>query len=72
MEGIERLYFEKEQKDIKDWCKQNGKSLKYHGKQYYLFDGNIYDEDMNIIIESAENGFLDLYEYFEYFPQNKM
>lgn len=49
----------------------NGEKLKYNGKMYYLYDNIIYDNDMNVIIENATNGFLDLYEYYEYFPQNK-
>lgn len=43
--------------------------LKYRGKMYYLYDNDIYDNDLNIVVENATNGFLDLYEYFEYFPQ---
>lgn len=44
--------------------------LEYKGKMYYLYAGKIYDDGMEIIIEEATNGFLDLYEYFEYFPPN--
>lgn len=51
--------------------KQAAERLKYNGRIYYLYDGTIYDARMNVFIEQAANGFLDLYEYFEYFPQNK-
>ena len=50
--------------------KGESQKLKYKGKTYYLYQNTIYDSDMNVIIEDATNGFLDLYEYFEYFPQN--
>lgn len=43
----------------------------YKGKKYYLIDNVIYDDDMNVIIENAVNGFLDLFEYYEYFEQNE-
>lgn len=71
MNEIEMLYFEKEQKDIKAWCIQHNQILKYRNKNYYLYLNTIYDENMNIVVEDAGNGFLDLYEYYEYFPQNK-
>lgn len=51
--------------------KKEAESLRYRGRTYYLHQGTIYDARMNVIIEEATNGFLDLYEYFEYFPQNK-
>lgn len=41
----------------------------YKGHTYYLYDGQIYNDNMEIIINKAENGFLDLFEYYEYFPQ---
>lgn len=72
MFNIEMLYFEKEKKDIKDWCIKHNKTIKYQNQEYYLYCNTIYDKDMNIIIEYTENGFLDLYEYYEYFPQPKI
>lgn len=54
----------------KDRIKKEGQKLKYKGAIYYLYNNIIYDKDLNIIIPEASNGFLDLYEYFEYFPQN--
>lgn len=51
--------------------KEEAQKLKYKGKTYYLYKNTIYDAALNVIIEDASNGFLDLYEYFEYFPQNK-
>lgn len=51
--------------------KDKAEKLKYRGKTYYLYENTIYDAALNVIIEDASNGFLDLYEYFEYFPQNK-
>jgi hypothetical protein len=71
MDELEMLYFEKEQADIKAWCRKNKQTLKYRGETYYLYQGAIYDSSMDVIIPKASNGFLDLYEYFEYFPQNK-
>jgi len=68
---IETMYFDKEMKDIKKWCVENKQTIRYHGQTYYLYQNKIYDKNMNLVIENAENGFLDLYEYFEYFPQNK-
>jgi hypothetical protein len=67
---IEMMYAEKEQMDIKEWCTRNKQIIRYRGKKYYLYQSSIYDEDMNLIIEYAENGFLDLFEYYEYFPQD--
>ena len=67
MEGLERLYYDKELADIKAFCIKRGHTVKYENRDYYLYDHKIYDEDMNIIIEYAENGFLDLFEYYEYF-----
>lgn len=52
--------------------KKVAEKLRYKGKTYYLYAGKIYNEDMKVIIEEATNGFLDLYEYFEYFPQPKI
>lgn len=65
----EAMYAEQELRDIKAWCIKNKQTLKYRGKTYYLYQRSIYDARMNVIIEDAPNGFLDLYEYFEYFPQ---
>lgn len=70
MNELEMLYFEKEQADIKAWCHKNKQTIRYQGKIYYLYMNTIYDSNMNEIIPRASNGFLDLYEYFEYFPQN--
>jgi hypothetical protein len=67
---IEFMYLDKELKDIKEWCIKNNKTIKYRNQDYYLYQNRIYDKDMNLIIEYAENGFLDLFEYYEYFPQN--
>ena len=71
MDNIEATYFEKEQQDIKKWCRKHNQTIIYKNQTYYLYQKQIYDKDMNLIIEDAENGFLDLYEYYEYFPQNK-
>lgn len=49
--------------------KKTAERLRYRGKTYYLYNGAIYDSDLNVVIPEASNGFLDLYEYFEYFPQ---
>lgn len=51
--------------------KADAQKLKYKGKIYYLYDNTIFDSAMNVIVEDATNGFLDLYEYFEYFPPNE-
>ena len=67
MNEIEKIYIEKELNDIKDWCIKHNQTIEYQNQRYYLYCKNIYDKDMNIIIENAENGFLDLYEYYEYF-----
>ncbi len=66
---MERLYFEKEQKDIKEYCIKHKQTTKYRNQTFYLYQRTIYDKDMNIVIEHAENGFLDLFEYHEYFEQ---
>ena len=71
MNELERLYFEKEQDNIKAWCRENKQTLKYRGETYYLYQGSIYDSNMDVIVPEATNGFLDLYEYYEYFPQSK-
>lgn len=71
MTELEKLYFEQELKEIKDWCIKHNQTIKYKNQSYYLYCGTIYDKDMNIVISNATNGFLDLYEYYEYFPQNK-
>lgn len=69
MTEIEMLHFEKEMKDIQDFCIKHGQTIKYRNEVFYLYQHNIYDKDMNIVIEYAENGFLDLFEYNEYFEQ---
>lgn len=61
---------ETELKSIKDYCIKHKQTLRYKNQSYYLYNKTIYDQNMNIIIEDATNGFLDLYEYYEYFPQN--
>ena len=50
--------------------KKEAQRLRYRGRMYYLYNGAIYDSRLNIVIPEATNGFLDLYEYYEYFPQN--
>ena len=69
MNDIETLYFIKEQKDIKEFCIKHGQTIRYRNEEFYLYQRNIYDKNMNIVIEHAENGFLDLFEYHEYFEQ---
>ena len=69
MDELELLHFEKEQKDIKEYCIKYGQTIKYRNKVFYLYQHTIYDKDMNTVIEYAENGFLDLFEYHEYFEQ---
>ena len=69
MTELEWLYFEKEREDIKRFCIEHGQTIEYRGRTFYLYLRNIYDEDMNLVIEHAENGFLDLFEYYEYFEQ---
>lgn len=51
--------------------KGEAQKLRYKGRTYYLYQGDIYDAALNVLIAGASNGFLDLYEYYEYFPQNK-
>ena len=72
-EQFKREFFwqEKELEDIKAWCKKHGKVKRYKNRDYYLYDNTIYDQNMDILIPYAENGFLDLFEYFEYFPANE-
>ena len=70
MDELGRLYYEKELADIKAFCIKHGHAIKYRGRSYYLYDRKIYDQDMNVVIEYAENGFLDLFEYYEYFEPN--
>lgn len=50
--------------------KKNAQRLRYRGRVYYLYQGAIYNSKLEVVIPEATNGFLDLYEYFEYFPQN--
>lgn len=71
MDELEWLYFEKERADIKAFCLAHGQVLRYRGRVWYLYQGAVYDANMDVFIPDATNGFLDLYEYFEYFPQNK-
>jgi hypothetical protein len=52
--------------------KNTEQRLRYRGKMYYLVGNIIYDNKRNVVIPEATNGFLDLYEYFEYFPQPKI
>lgn len=51
--------------------KKEAQRLRYRGATYYLHQGVIYDPNLEVLIPDATNGFLDLYEYFEYFPQNE-
>ena len=51
--------------------KKDAQRLRYRGKVYYLHQGVIYDSNLEVLIPDATNGFLDLYESFEYFPQNE-
>lgn len=62
-------WLEKELKDIKEYCIRHGQTIKYRNEVFYLYQRRIYDNDMNIVIECAENGFLDLFEYHEYFEK---
>lgn len=50
--------------------KKEAQRLRYRGAVYYLHGGVVYDRNLAVLIPEATNGFLDLYEYFEYFPQN--
>lgn len=52
--------------------KKEAQRLRYRGRTYYLHGGVIYGPDFQVIIPEATNGFLDLYEYFEYFPQPEL
>lgn len=65
----ERDWFEIEQRDIKEYCIKHGQTIEYQGKNWYLYLKSIYDENMNLVIGRAENGWLDLFEYYEYFEQ---
>lgn len=67
MDDLERLYADKELADIKAFCIKHGYTIRYRNQDFYLYARKIYDKDMNIVIEYAENGFLDLFEYYEYF-----
>lgn len=49
--------------------KKLAERLRYRGRIYYLYEGVIYNSKLEVVIPEASNGFLDLYEYFEYFPQ---
>lgn len=55
--------------EIKEWCIKNKQKTRYRKHIYYLYNNRIYDENMNVFIDNAPNGFLDLFEYFEYFEQ---
>lgn len=59
------MYFEKELQDIKNFCIKHNQMIMYRNRPYYLYDKTIYNIHMEIVIRDAENGFLDLYEYFE-------
>ena len=52
--------------------KCTSEKIKYRGRIYYLKDCVIYDAQLNVIIPDVSNGFLDLYEYFEYFEQSEI
>lgn len=67
MSELEMMYYDAEWRDIKQFCIKHGQMIMYRGKTFYLYLRNIYDADRNLIIEQAENGFLDLFEYYEYF-----
>lgn len=70
MNDLGMLYLEKELADIKAYCiRTPGCRLRYKGLVWYLYQNTVYDAGMNVFIPEATNGFLDLYEYFEYFPQ---
>ena len=56
----------------KSIIKKEAQRHRYRGRVYYLCNGVIYTQRMEVLIPDATNGFLDLYEYFEYFPQNKL
>lgn len=68
-ELTEMDWFLIELRDIKEYCIKKGWTIEYEGRNYYKYYHKIYDDDMNVIISYAENGFLDLFEYFEYFEQ---
>ena len=57
--------------EVTPLIKETAVKTRYKGKVYYLYKNDILDENLSIIIKNAKNGFLDLLEYFEYFPQNK-
>lgn len=69
MLDMEKLYYEKELADIKNHCIKNGLSVRYKNQDFYLYEHKLYDKNMELIIDHAENGFLDLFEYYEYFEQ---
>ena len=52
---------------LKGIVKTESEVTEYRGSTYYLYNFNIYDAELNIFISEASNGFLDLFEYFEYF-----
>lgn len=66
---LEMMYFKQELKDIKNFCIKHNQMIIYRNRPYYLYNKHIYDENMDIVIREAENGFLDLFEYFEYFEK---
>lgn len=70
MNNLEKLYFVKELEDIKTFCIKNGQITRYQNQTYYLYNNKIYNKNMEIVIDHAENGFLDLFEYYEYFEPN--
>lgn len=65
MDELERM----KRADIRAFCRSSGQVIRYKNRDWYLYQVTIYDAGMNAIIPEATNGFLDLYEYFEYFPQ---
>lgn len=62
-------WLEKEMRDIKEYCIKHGQTIIYQSEAFYIYMHTIYDKDMNTVIDYAENGFLDLFEYYEYFEQ---
>ena len=67
MNKVELMYYQKELADIKTYCTNNGLTVKYRDQVFYLYNHKIYNQNMEIIIDYAENGFLDLFEFYEYF-----
>lgn len=59
-------------REEKKALRKAAQKLRYRGKTFYLHNQTIYTSNMEVFIENATNGFLDLYEYFEYFEQPKI